>query len=135
MHSLSRSFRLIALATLSLLAGCKEDAELGTGLAGTWKLTNRQCFCPPSALPSEMVTFSDTEFYFYKENRQTGYGTYAFESGKTCGGSVLIPVLRFDFVSDNRQLTHAEATVTGNTLVLDYGSPCDAPRDTYQRVR
>jgi hypothetical protein len=44
-------------------------------------------------------------------------------------------VVRFAYVNANSVPTDVVATVTGDKLVLDYGSACDAPLNTYQRVR
>ncbi len=130
-------FLFTALLTVAFtITSCTKNAEPGTGLAGTWQLTSREGYRAPtpSTLPNEAVNFSDAEFYFYKDNRQTGYGTYTFVSGSTCGSSASIPVVRFAYADVSNTLANAVATVTGNTLVLDYGIACDAPRETYKRL-
>ena len=133
MNSLLRSFRLVLLS-VGLLQGCKKDSDSPTGLAGTWKLTDRQCFCPRLPLPNEMVVFTNTKFTFYREGQRTVYGNYSYGTGRTCGGSALVPVIHLAYVNANSVPQDVVVTVTGNTLVLDYGGPCDAPVNTYQRV-
>ncbi|MFC7669967.1 hypothetical protein ACFQT0_23325 [Hymenobacter humi] len=81
-----------------------------------------------------MVVFTNTEFTFYREGQRTVYGNYTYGTGSICGISTSVPVIRFAYVNANSTLQAAKATVTGNTLVLDYGGPCDAPINTYKRV-
>jgi hypothetical protein len=133
MNSLLRSF-LLVLLSVGLLQGCKKDSDTPTGLAGTWKLTDRQCFCPRTPMPNETVVFTNTEFTFYREGQRTVYGTYSYGTGSICGVGTATPVLRFAYANPNSTLQAATSTVTGNTLVLDYGGPCDAPVNTYKRV-
>lgn len=143
MTTLSR-FALPALlgATLAL-AACHKECDIapatGTGLAGRWQLSSRQCYCAPAPTPNETVTFTDTSYSFFKDGRPTTNGTYATASGAICGVTGPTPVLRLSpaiapTIGIPPQTQNAIATLTGNTLVLDYGSPCDAPRDTYQRL-
>ncbi|WP_035562802.1 hypothetical protein [Hymenobacter sp. IS2118] len=127
----------VTLLTVAFITGsCTKNGEPATSLSGTWQLTGREGYRAPtpSGSPNEAVTFTGAEFYFYKDNRQTGYGTYAFVSGSTCGNPASTPVLRFTYADVSNTLADAVATVTGNTLVLDYGIACDAPRETYVRV-
>ncbi len=125
---------LLLLVSTSMLAGCKKETGPSTGLTGTWKLTNRECFCVPVPLADETLTFTDTEFSFYKENRQTVYGNYSFAPGKICGVSTPTPLLYLAYVNATSVPGGVVVTVTGNTLVLDYGIACDAPRETYKRL-
>ncbi|MBO2009415.1 hypothetical protein [Hymenobacter negativus] len=48
-----------------------------------------------------------------------------------CGASSPAAGLRFTGSASQRE---AAVTLTDTTLVLDYGGPCDAPVDTYQRL-
>lgn len=67
-------------------------------------------------------------------------GTFRYSVATAiCGATGPTPVLRFSPatvlpIGTPPQTHHAVATLSGNTLLLDYGSPCDAPRDTYQRL-
>ena len=49
--------------------------------------------------------------------------------------SVPAPALRFTYPPSNAGPTVAQYTLAGNTLTLDYGGPCDAPVDTYERLQ
>ncbi|WP_426060841.1 hypothetical protein [Hymenobacter sp. B1770] len=129
-----RPYLLSLLASGSMLTGCEKESDSLSGLAGTWKLTNRECFCVPAPVPNETATFTNSEFSFYKEGQLSASGTYAFTEGKTCGGSTLIPVARLTYATLNNPPTDVVVTVAGNTLVLDYGIACDAPRETYKRT-
>ena len=129
-------------ATLALTA-CHQKCEIapaaGTGLVGRWQLSSRQCYCAPAPTPNETVTFTNTDYSFFKDDRPTTNGTYATAPGAICGVTGPTPVLRFSPaivlpIGIPPQTRNATATLTGNTLVLDYGSPCDASRDTYQRL-
>lgn len=122
-----------SLLMLLLLAGCHKDSAepIDDGLEGHWKLTNRQCYCPSTAVPNETVSFSGTNFAFYNNGQLASSGTYlsAIVSSGCGGGSAaglrLITAAGVQEVAVER---------TGNTLTLDYGGPCDAPVDTYERL-
>ena len=142
MKRFARFIPLFLFTSAFGLASCKKDsaAELpATGLAGRWQLVSHQCYCAPAPLPNETVTFTDTDYSFFKDDRPTTNGTYATAPGAICGVTGPTPVLRFSPaivlpIGIPPQTRNATATLTGNTLVLDYGSPCDASRDTYQRL-
>ncbi|WP_345238470.1 hypothetical protein [Hymenobacter saemangeumensis] len=57
-------------------------------------------------------------------------------SSSACGGRSAGPGLQLTYISgSNRSTQDAAYKLSGNRLVLDYGGPCDAPVDTYERVR
>jgi hypothetical protein len=86
-------------------------------------------------VPNETATFTNSEFTFHKAGQPPVSGTYVFTEGRTCGGSPQIPVARLTYANrSNNPLTDVVVTVAGNTLVLDYGIACDAPRETYKRI-
>lgn len=140
-----RSHHLAAVALLltavAFTTACKKNHNAepapapGTGLEGHWRLVDRQCYCPQAPTPNETATFTATDFLFHRNGRSAASGTYACTAGLTfCGGSAPVPVLSLTYTAGGSALQNAAFTLRGDTLVLDYGSPCDAPRDTYQRL-
>lgn len=132
--------RLLLASTLLGLASCQKEATTpaSTTLDGTWRLTNRQCYCAPARVPDETVTFTTTRFTFYSGNRGMRLGDYTL-------GTAAVPCLNNGTTGPALQLTYLNATAVpgpppiqyrldGNTLTLDYGGPCDAPVDTYERL-
>ncbi|WP_375416648.1 hypothetical protein [uncultured Hymenobacter sp.] len=116
------------------LTGCKEDTDSATGLAGTWQLTSRVCFCP-EPLPNQAVTFTDTSFSFYENGQLTRQGTYAAGMGTFCGGTTEYPVTKLTYsLNPSPELINARITLTDNELTLDFGKECDAPFNTYRRL-
>ena len=128
---------LVCAAVLSLTS-CEKSTSASpanTGIVGRWQLTNRQCYCPRGPVPNEMVVFTATTFSFSKNLQPAASGTYLVAPiASMCGGSGSVPGLRFTVTSGNLFAQGASYTVSGNTLVLDYGGPCDAPVDTYTRL-
>ena len=122
----------LATALLILLPSCrKESAAPSDSLEGTWELTNRQCLCGILPVPAEAVAFTAGGFTFLKNNQPTSSGSYSRTmDAPFCGGS-LGPALRLQPSAGNPYT--ARFIINGNTLTLDYGSPCDAPVDTYER--
>ena len=131
----------IALAGFGLL-GCSKSSDAepevsGTGLVGTWQLVKLECECFPG-LPNETAVFTDSTFSVSNNGQLTAQGTYAHVSSiTTCGVSnSTTPGLRFTEKLTTPFFKHdAQVSVQGNTLVLDYGLPCDAPRKTYRRIQ
>jgi hypothetical protein len=133
------SFRFVSLLMLAI-AGCKstETPAPGSGLEGTWRLTNRQCYCVPAPVPDETITFTATRFTFFSGNRATRLGDYTI-------ATAAVPCINNGTTGPALLLTDSNATtipgpptiqyrLTGDTLTLDYGGPCDAPVDTYERL-
>ena len=130
------------LAGLMLLAinGCesKESPAPDSGLEGTWQLANRQCYCPPGPTPNEQVVFGGRQVSFYENGRVARTGEYVVTmAASAClgGNGTTAPALQFTFASGSAGAGQPLYTLSGNTLTLDYGGPCDAPVDTYQRVQ
>ena len=127
--------------TLGLTAceeGCVEPmAPESTGLAGTWQLSDRQCFCLQTTLPNERIVFTDSTFAIYQQDTLARSGRYTLVNNAiTCGSTSAEPAVHFVFnPSVGFNSLDAQYTLNGNTLILDYGSPCDAPRNTYKRVK
>jgi hypothetical protein len=136
MKRLDFPLALLAFAA-SALAGCSKDNSSqpsGEGLIGHWKLVNRQCYCVPAPTPNETVTFTATNFSFFANGQLRYAGTYAPATVTVCGISNSAPGLRLSSNQPSIGSPEVQYTVTGNQLILDYGGPCDAPSDTYERV-
>jgi hypothetical protein len=122
------------------LSGCDRSkpecaAPATPGLEGTWKLVERQCYCPRSTpTPNETLTLTATAYSIYTNGQLSENGTYISQAVTLCGSPGPALGLRFTHTTLNIGPRDAMPTLKGDTLVLDYGSPCDAPRDTYQRV-
>jgi len=132
---------LLGVLSLGSLAGCEEDAASsprpeGKGLVGTWRLTSRQCYCPQAPVPNETVTFTATDVVFHRNGQLLSQGSYDFTTGGLCGSNASGPLLRFSYTLPSQPTATRLAIVTenGNTLVLDYGGPCDGPVDRYERM-
>ncbi|WP_426060840.1 hypothetical protein [Hymenobacter sp. B1770] len=135
MKRLLTHFLLLAVVTLGLIS-CKKDADLATGLVGTWKLTSREeCYCPAGQVYDETVAFTATSFTFVRDGLIVRQGTYAQATAAACGTTALIPVLAFTDVV-NQSLRNVPFALNNQKLVLDYRNRCisDSPVDTYQRV-
>jgi hypothetical protein len=85
---------------------------------------------------NERATFTATTFTFYKDDQPTANGTYALAPVSLfCSqGSSPAPGLQFTATNGSSSVPEAMYTLSGNQLVLDYGSACDAARDTYERL-
>ena len=137
-----RSTTAFLAGALLGLASCQQKRTVAPGpdLDGTWRLTHRQCYCVPAPLPDETLTFAATRFTFFSGNRATRSGEYA-------GGTTAVPCLRDGHAVPALLFTYSFSTANmpapasvqyrhrGDTLTLDYGGPCDAPVDTYVRLR
>ncbi|MBD2766327.1 hypothetical protein IC235_00290 [Hymenobacter sp. BT664] len=137
-HHPLRSFLLPLFVSISLVS-CKKDTSVSpTGLIGTWKLTNRECYCLPMSRPDESVTFTGKNFSFCKDGRIISEGTYTKTTGPVeCGSTTQVPILRLAGTSG--VIHQVVATIDGRTLVLDYraeGGGCisDTSIDTYERL-
>ncbi len=130
----------LLLSGLISLGSCKKDQDpqtaTGTDLPGTWRLIGRQCYCSPAPLPHETVAFTDSTYRFVGSS-QPGFtsGFYTRVPVTICGLPTPTPGLRLTDALANGGQRQAQYLIHGDTLVLDYGSPCDAPRDTYVRQR
>ncbi|MDB5234575.1 MAG: hypothetical protein JWR44_1568 [Hymenobacter sp.] len=132
---------MLLLAAALGVAGCKNNddnaaAPTSNDIVGHWKLVSRQCYCPRGPVPDETVGFTATQFSFYKAGVLSSSGSYSYGSVTSfcSGGTGSAPGLRFTYANGTQGPQSAIFTVTGNTLVLDYGGPCDAPVDTYERL-
>lgn len=133
------------LASLAVLTvGCSkckcEDPSptvyiSGSGLPGNWKLVHLQCYCAPGPTPDEQLVITNTDFTEYQDGAATIDATYTVGNATLCGIAAAVPAL--NLVPKNTLTLNGSAgyTLRNDTLVLDYGSPCDGPRKTYRRVR
>jgi hypothetical protein len=74
---------------------------------------------------------------FYKNGLVERAGQYTVTTAPSaCLGanSTVAPALRITYSTGNTPPRVPQYTLVGNTLTLDYGGPCDAPVDTYQRL-
>jgi hypothetical protein len=89
---MKKTATFLLLLTASF-GGCKHNVESpgpdpGT-LAGNWRLTDRQCYCPAGQpLPDEQITFdANGHFQLFRNGALATEGSYAFSQGMSCGGS------------------------------------------------
>lgn len=142
MYQSFRPLLMAALLSLSVSTACQKvpvepDNQAETTLVGRWHLTGRQCYCPASPTPNEQVTFGGRQVIFYKNGQVARTGEYTVTvAASAClsGSGTTAPALHFTFSAGGAGLNEPQFTLTGNTLTLDYGGPCDAPVDTYQRL-
>ena len=138
MKRFARFIPLFLFTSAFGLASCKKDsaAELpATGLAGRWQLISHQCYCAPAPLPNEVIEFSGNNFLFFENNRLGAAGPYTDNATATiCGTKAPAAALSFAPTTGVWQRGTPVFTLSGNTLRLDYGGPCDAPVDTYERM-
>jgi hypothetical protein len=131
-----RSSLLFALVVSLGLASCSTDNDASPnqqGLVGKWRLVDRQCYCPRGPLPEETVNFTATNFWVFKNNQPVSNGTYSAATVTACGLPTPAPGLRLaDSVLGPRDVI---IILHGDSLVLNYGGPCDAPVDTYVRMQ
>ncbi|WP_201986565.1 lipocalin family protein [Hymenobacter rubidus] len=129
---------VVLLLTATSFSGCQKESEpealLPTGLVGTWRLVQHQCYCFPASLPNVQVTFTNSDFTFVENNQLKSTGTYTYSTTTTCGGNGPLPAIALAYATVNMTPQAVAYTLNGNQLVLDYGGPCDAPVDTYERV-
>lgn len=133
-NRISAHLLLLAIAAASL-AGCKKDSDAATcpdTVVGSWKLVSRQCFCVPAAMPQEtLVLQTSGRFIFYRDGQPTSSGTYMLgTTASSCGSTASKPGIYFDAGARPAGVGYS---LTNCKLILDYGGPCDAPVDTYER--
>ena len=125
---------LLLLGVAISFAGCKKDPEpVIDGLTGTWQLASRQCYCTPGPVPSETLFITASGFALLEKGQFTASGTYTFTTATICGSQTPAPALGLTATTGAWHRGTPVFQLTGNELVLDYGSPCDALRDTYRR--
>jgi len=130
---------LVAFAASSL-AGCQRDSDspapaLSDELAGNWRLTNVQCYCPAGQpVPNEVLKLDASQhFQLFRNGTLAAEGTYATGQGTSCSASNLVPVITLTASSATVYVPKGAYTVADNVLVIDQCSAADGPKYTYQR--
>ncbi len=130
---------LTAFAASSLV-GCRHDSDspapaLSDDLAGSWRLTTLQCYCPASQpLPNEVLKLDASQhFQLFRNGTLAAEGTYATGQGPSCSASNIVPVITLTASSSTVYVPKGAYTVENNVLVIDQCSAADGPRYTYQR--
>lgn len=128
---------VFALVVLLSLPGCrKDDATSDTSLVGTWQLKQRSCYCAPTALPDETLTFTSAGFSVYTSGVLTDYGTYTIIPAAKCSGKAALALRLTSNGSVVWSPRDAFYSISGNTLTLDYNIGClaDGVVETYERL-
>ena len=132
-----KSFRALLLLSLigtCNLSSCKHDSDTvyPAALTGNWKLIRRECYCPPGPVPNERLVLEQSgHFTFYRDGQPTKSGTYTLGTAVQLCGAGSRPGIYFD--AGARPSGVGYTLAPSDELVLDYGGPCDAPVDTYER--
>jgi hypothetical protein len=130
--------KILSLLLLAAsLAGCAREADSlsPATLVGTWRLTDRMCYCAASPLPDEVLTFAtDQRFQLFRDGTLAADGTYSLSRGPACGETIDRDQLRLATIARTYVPTGAY-TVQGQTLVIDQTNGCvsDGPIYTYTR--
>lgn len=76
--------KLLLLAALAVLIGCKKDAENNVGLKGSWEYRGTACYCLPpldtnASKPGNghIITFTSNTYKRYAKDTLKKSGTYA----------------------------------------------------------
>jgi hypothetical protein len=136
---MKKTATFLLLLTASF-GGCKHNVESpgpdpGT-LAGNWRLTDRQCYCPAGQpLPDEQITFdANGHFQLFRNGALATEGSYAFSQGMSCGGSTTnVTLLTLKGTTPNVYVPYGAYSQQNNVLVLDQCYVADGPKFTYQR--
>lgn len=129
--------KLLLLLAASL-AGCTHDADSPgpATLVGTWRLTDRMCYCAAAPLPDETITFTtDQRFRLLRNGTLAAEGTYALSRGPACGETTDRDQLRLVATTAGAYVPTGAYTVQSQTLVIDQTNKCvsDGPVYTYTR--
>lgn len=123
------------------LASCKHDADtvpLSDELAGTWRLTDVQCFCPAGQpVPDEVLTLETGQrFQLTRKGQLAAEGTYALSQGSACNtGSGTEALLKLTTSAANTSVPSGAYSIKNNMLVIDQCSAADGPKYTYRREK
>jgi hypothetical protein len=131
------SYSLLLLTGASL-AGCGTDADLPSpdNLIGTWRLTDRACYCAAAPIPDEVITFDNNQrFQIVRNGALAAEGTYALSRAPACGESADRDQLRFEVATAGAYAPTGAYAVQYRTLVIDQTNKCisDGPVYTYTR--
>lgn len=129
--------KLLPLLLATNLAGCAREADSlsPATLVGTWRLTDRMCYCAASPLPDEVLTFTtEQRFQLFRDGTLAADGTYSLSRSPACGETIARDQLRLVTIARAYVPTGAY-TVQGPTLIIDQTNGCvsDGPIYTYTR--
>lgn len=133
-----RNILYTTLLLASCLAGCRHDSDSPAPsgeLAGIWRLTNLQCFCPAGQpLPDEVLTLdASRHFQLFRNGTLAAAGSYATSQGPSCSASDSVPLLTLTATAPNAYVPKGAYVIQNNTLIIDQCSAADGPKYTYQR--
>jgi hypothetical protein len=132
---MKKRYSLLLLA--AGLSGCHEaDLPSPDNLIGTWRLTDRVCYCAASPLPDEIITFEPSQrFQVFRNGMLAAEGSYALSRSPACGESMDRDQLRFTVTTAGAYAPTGAYTVQNQTLVIDQTNKCfsDGPVYTYTR--
>ena len=119
------------------LASCEREADSlsPATLVGSWRLTDKMCYCEASPLPDEVLTFAtDQHFQLFRSGTLAAEGTYSLSRSPSCGETIDRDQLRLATTAKTYVPTGAY-TVQGQTLIIDQTNECvsDGPIYTYTR--
>ncbi|RYY18736.1 MAG: hypothetical protein EOO36_07450 [Cytophagaceae bacterium] len=124
---------------LGAAASCQRTPPTATGpglaLAGTWRLSDYQCHCPPGhPVPDEVLTFdANQHFRLLRDKKLAAEGTYSTGKGISCGGGTPEPIITLTPTAADIYAPHGAYTLEGSTLIIDQCSAADGPKYTYIR--
>ena len=132
-----KKFSSLLLLTASL-AGCRHEADLPSpaNLLGTWRLTDRQCYCAVAPVPDETITFEASQrFQLFRNGKLAAEGSYALSRSPACGETIARDQLRLAATTAGVAVPTGAYTVQNQTLVIDQTNQCvsDGPVYTYTR--
>lgn len=129
-----------SLLLATSLSSCRHDSDSpapSDGLAGTWHLTNRICYCQAGPPPDETLVFdANRHFQLFRAGKLAYEGTYATGQGAVCMGAPSQSLLTLSgAVATVVYQPSGAYTLKSSTLTIDQGSYCipDAAISTYQR--
>ena len=136
MRAIKKFFPLLALT--ASLAGCRHEADLPgpADLLGTWRLTNRQCYCTAAPVPDETITFEASQrFQLFRSGKLAAEGSYALSRSPACGETIARDQLRLAATTAGVAVPTGAYMVQNQTLVIDQTNQCvsDGPVYTYTR--
>ncbi|AMR26808.1 hypothetical protein A0257_06575 [Hymenobacter psoromatis] len=127
-----------SLLLAASLSGCRHDSDSpapSDELAGTWRLTNVQCYCPAGQpVPNEVLTLdAGQHFQLFRNGALAAEGSYATSQGPSCSASVSVPLITLTASVPSVYVPKGAYSIQNNMLVIDQCSAADGPKYTYQR--
>ncbi len=127
-----------SLLLVASFSGCRHDSDSpapSDELAGSWRLTGLQCYCPAGQpVPNEVLTLDASQhFQLFRNGTLAATGSYATGQGANCSASDLVATITLTATVPNVYVPKGAYSVQSNVLVIDQCSAADGPRYTYQR--